>query len=261
MSQCAGNECGIESRGRFRMVVAQPPSPVVKWLLIINGAAFIVVFVLPFATQQAIFNLLGFVPAQVLKHASWWQFFTALFLHGDPTHLLLNMMFLWFFGPPLERVWGSRTFLFYYFLCGLGGGLGDLLTRAAGPSSTIPGIGASGAIFGLMAAYGLIFGRQIILAFFVFPMQARYFVLICLVIELLWGMHGNVTGVGHFAHLGGAAAGGLYILWQRWSGHAKEGLSAAEPVVESGPTRTGSTGNSAVPDRFAMLELDDQEKK
>lgn len=258
------------------LVMANLPTLVVKILLIVNSAIFILIF--PFPPLQATINgLFGFVPQAVL-HGAVWQFFTCLFLHATPEHIILNMLFLWFFGPPLERLWGSGTFIFYYLLCGVGGGLGDLLTRLSGPAALLPGVGASGAIFGLMAAYALIFGRQRILAFFIFPMQARYFVLAMLVVELLWGVHGDPSGIGHFAHLGGALVGALYVLWRRgWGRHEKEAkfeavagqpkVMSAKPVTRRGQETPAAQARPQVkapakpgqgaPDRFSLLELDD----
>ncbi len=138
-----------------------------------------------------------------------WQLISYMFLHGGFMHILFNMLALVIFGPSLEMSWGSRKFLIYYFLCGLGGGIAHVLISpffgGAGPL-----VGASGAIFGLLAAFGLMFPDQIIYVNFFIPMKAKYMVLLYILLEVI-SVPAN-DGVGHLAHLGGAVVGIVYLL-------------------------------------------------
>ena len=135
-----------------------------------------------------------------------WQLVTYLFLHGDLGHILVNMFMLWMFGAEMERIWGTRRFLKYYFLTGVGAGI---VTCLFSPQSLT--IGASGAVFGVMLAYGLTFPNRQILFWFVFPMKAKHFVLLMGGIELLASASWVSDGIGHFAHLGGMLFGYIYL--------------------------------------------------
>jgi hypothetical protein len=121
------------------------------------------------------------------------------------------MFALWMFGMELEHVFGSKKFLLYYVLCGLGGGLTHLLV---GPifGSSGPTIGASGAVYGVLLAFGLFFPDRLIFIYFLVPMKAKYFVLLYTLLELFVGVSGTGDNVAHFAHLGGALAGYIFIL-------------------------------------------------
>jgi membrane associated rhomboid family serine protease len=145
-----------------------------------------------------------------------WQLVTYLFLHGGFFHILFNMLALWMFGVELENVWGTRRFLTYYFLCGIGAGLSNLLIT---PLFTMPAptIGASGAIYGVLLAFGMLFPDAPVFLYFLFPIKAKYFVAIFIGIELWYGVTGTQDGVAHFAHLGGAFVGLIYLLMYRKS--------------------------------------------
>ena len=152
------------------------------------------------------------------------QIITHMFMHGDPTHLLFNMFALYIFGPPLEIFWGARRFLFYYLATGAGAFILQLLVTyieleysLVSPNVVnVPMLGASGAIFGLLAGYGMLFPNNLIhLLFPPISLKAKYFVLIYAGIELLMGLSPFNTGVAHFAHLGGALAGFLLIVYWR----------------------------------------------
>jgi membrane associated rhomboid family serine protease len=156
-----------------------------------------------------------FRPFQVITH---------MFMHGDPTHLLFNMFALYIFGPPLEIFWGARRFLFYYLATGVGAFILQLLVTyieleygMVSPNVVnVPMLGASGAIFGLLAGYGMLFPNNLLhLLFPPITLKAKYFVLIYAGIELLMGLSPFNTGVAHFAHLGGALAGFLLIIYWR----------------------------------------------
>jgi membrane associated rhomboid family serine protease len=151
--------------------------------------------------------LFGLVPELVTR--GWiWQPVTYLFLHGDPFHLLFNMLALWMFGSTLEQDWGSRQFLFYYFLTGIGAGV---LTWAVSIHSAIPTIGASGAIFGLLLAYGLLHPNRILHIWMIFPVKAKWLVLAFGVMELWASWRSTGDGLAHIAHLGGMLFGLAYL--------------------------------------------------
>jgi hypothetical protein len=137
-----------------------------------------------------------------------------MFMHGGLTHLFFNMFALWMFGMELENTWGSRKFFLYYMICGIGAGLSNLfiapLFAAAGPT-----VGASGAIYGVLIAFGIMFPDRPIFIYFLLPIRARYFVLLYIALEIYSGVIGTSDGIAHFAHLGGAAVGLLYLMIER----------------------------------------------
>ena len=188
-----------------------PLTPAIKALVIANIAAFAMSWFV-----QPIVLLFGLQPVEVVQRFHVWQPFTYMFLHGGISHILFNMLALWMFGVELERMWGSRFFVQYYFICGVGAAMTTVLL------SFIPGsfgaqlyysltIGASGAIYGILLAYALYFPNRPILLYFVFPIPAKYFVAIMGGISLLSSMSGPGGGIAHTTHLGGLVAGYLYL--------------------------------------------------
>jgi membrane associated rhomboid family serine protease len=190
------------------------------WLLIANAVVFLAQVLLgPYvysATGIVPERLLGLVPALVWKKFYLWQLATYLFLHGGAFHLLFNLFALWMFGRELEAIWGQREFLKYYFLCGIGAGI---LTVLLTWNSMVPTIGASGAIFGVLLAYGLTFPDRQVYLYFLFPIRAKHLIWIFAALELLASFSYTSDGIGHFAHLGGMLVGFLYLrggtLWRR----------------------------------------------
>jgi membrane associated rhomboid family serine protease len=155
------------------------------------------------------------IPRWVTTQLRVWQLVSYMFLHGSFLHILFNMLFLWFFGSELERYWGSRQFTRFYFICGIGAGLFHMLFSF---TSIIPVVGASGAVFGVMTAYAILWPNRIVtlLLFFVLPVQikVKYLVMFLIASNVLSGffnLFGNQSGVAHFAHLGGALVGYLLL--------------------------------------------------
>ena len=181
----------------------------VKWLLIVNTAVFVLTGLAP-RSLDADIAVLALAPVAVVYHLAFWQLATYLFLHGGIWHLLFNMLTLWMFGVPLEQDWGTRKFLKYYFLCGIGAGLCDVALHAAIGDWGTRTIGASGAIFGLLLAFGVLYPNQMVLMNFLFPIKAKYMVMIYGAIEL-WMSIGPNTGVSSIAHLGGMLFGYVYL--------------------------------------------------
>ena len=191
----------------------------VKWLLISNTAVFVVYFLsvqLQITPLIWLFRSLSLIPDWVLKGAILWQPITYLFLHSPYGfgHLLFNMLALWMFGSDLERDWGTRRFLNYYFFCGIGAGLCDVAARYIMGSPRdllIPTIGASGAVYGLLMAFGLLYPNRQILLFLTFPIPARVFVAGLGAIAFLSTFGASGSGIAHMAHLGGMAFGFFYL--------------------------------------------------
>jgi membrane associated rhomboid family serine protease len=174
----------------------------VKILIIINVSVFIIDTLLDGKLQA----LLGLAPEKAILGLQIWQIVTYMFVHGSVFHLLFNMLALWMFGGPVEEAMGSRKFLRYYFLCGLGAALCVCIFSWHSLS-----IGASGAIFGILVAFGMLFPEAPVLVFFIFPMRAKYFVLLFAAIELFVTLSNTRDSIAHFAHLGGLLTGYLYL--------------------------------------------------
>ncbi|MBI4405369.1 MAG: rhomboid family intramembrane serine protease [Deltaproteobacteria bacterium] len=205
---------------RYDQISPVPPlTKVTKSLIIICAVVYVFDFVLYHLGFQVgglhLNQIFGLVPLLVKEKLWLWQFVTYIFMHGHPFHILLNMLILWYFGAELELRIGQGGFLKYFFLCGIGAGVFNFAVNVlfSDPSRlSHPIIGASGAIFGILAAYGIFFGNRYFLVFFLFPMKAKYFVLLIAALELMMGVKENVQdNVAHFAHVGGMFVGALYI--------------------------------------------------
>ena len=190
-------------------------TPAVKAIMIAN----VVVFVLTYFARNDVMRLLGLSPAALFGEFAIWQPVTYMFVHAGVSHIFFNMLTLWFVGVDLERMWGTRYFTKYYFACGLGAGLtqvilGILPFAFANQFYATPTVGASGAIYGLLLAFAIYYPTRLFLVFFVFPVQARYFVMILGGLSLLFSLGGG-SGVAHTAHLGGLVSGYLYLKGKR----------------------------------------------
>jgi membrane associated rhomboid family serine protease len=142
-----------------------------------------------------------------------WQLLTYGFLHGSFNHLFFNMFAVWMFGTPLERAWGSQRFGMFYAICILGAAITQMLVQQI-EGGIYPTIGASGGVFGLLLAYGVMWpNNMLFLIFFPVPIKAKWFVLIYGAAELLFGVTGMAPGIAHFAHLGGMIFG-AGLLWK-----------------------------------------------
>jgi len=223
--------------------------PVVKNLLIINGIMFLATFV--FETRgidlTSIFGLHYFT-AQNFKI---WQPVTYMFMHGNFGHIFFNMFALWIFGAALENSFGQKRFLTYYMVCGIGAGLIQMLVIGLQINSLSQNlspeaiqmlhengrmilnegknyigdmgklnmalnsvtVGASGSVFGLLLAFGMLFPNALIYVYFLLPIKAKWFVIIYGAIELFYGVAGTNDGIAHFAHLGGMLFGVFLILY------------------------------------------------
>jgi len=182
----------------------------VKWLLIANTAVFLVCYLGGRSLQSPALAFLALSAVQAVKNLMIWQVFTYMFVHFGLMHLLFNMLALWMFGMSIEQSWGMRRFLKFYFMCGVAAGFCVLIVNMLVGDWSTPTLGASGAVFGLLVAFGVLFPDTIILMFFLFPMKAKYAVMIFVAIEILVTFGPN-TGVSTVAHLGGAAFSYVYL--------------------------------------------------
>jgi membrane associated rhomboid family serine protease len=190
-------------------------TPAVQLLIAASVIGYLATLVVP---SLAIY--LGLIPALVLERFWIWQPFTYMFQHGGLFHLLFNMLALWMFGVELERLWGTRFFLRYYAVAGVGAAATTILLSllpfgfAGGIYDAIT-VGASGAIYGLLLAYAMTYPNRPIYMYFVFPIPAKIFVLIIGAISFLSSVSESRGGIAHATHLGGLLAGYLYLVWSR----------------------------------------------
>ena len=191
---------------RYRFSLGYGLTPVIKKLIILMAALFL----LQGVVNHRITLYLGLVPLLVWKKFFLWQLVTYIFLHGGISHILFNLLALWMFGGELESYWGSRKFLRYFLFCGIGAGI---CTVVFSPHQFIPVVGASGAIYGILLAFGWLFPNRLIYVYFLVPIPAKYFVIIFGLIELYASMQGTGGGVAHLTHLGGLIFGILYMAY------------------------------------------------
>ena len=210
-----------------------------KNLLVINILAFLASWVL----QRSGVDLNALLGLHFFKASDFhfYQFFTYMFLHGGFTHILFNMFALWMFGSVIERVWGPKKFLFYYIVCGVGAGIvqemaqyGSYLYQGLADYQYVSmggaqismdsyinlwtTIGASGAVYGILLAFGMIFpNERMFIIPFPFPIKAKWLIVGYIAIELFSAMSGPGDGVAHMAHLGGMLFG--YLLIRYWRNH------------------------------------------
>lgn len=199
----------------------------VKALIIINVVVWLgFQIILEQYAGVAFSRWFALFPGKVLYDFSIWQLFTYMFLHTrQVSHILFNMLMLWFLGVELENRWGKRFFLSYYLITGVGAAfiycLGTWIYFLFKPGASvlvIPVMGASGAIFGLLLAYGILFGERVIYALGVIPMKAKFFVMIMGFVEIASLLTSDVNGgdVAYLAHLGGLVSGYLTLItWTR----------------------------------------------
>lgn len=174
-------------------------TPWVKKLIIANVALFILTFVF-----RALTGYLAFSPSRVLYQP--WGIVTYMFVHGGFWHLFFNLLGLFFFGPPIEERWGSKEFIKYYLICGLGGAA---LSFVFAYNSAV--VGASAAVYGVMLAFAMLWPDVPIYLWGIFPVKAKWLVIGLAALSFFSAFGGGGDGVAHFAHLGGFAAGFLYI--------------------------------------------------
>jgi len=195
---------------RYRFSFGYGLTPAIKNLMIIMGIVFLLQKIVETSLPEIYYSFvyyLALVPALIWYKYFLWQLATYIFLHGGFFHLLFNLFALWMFGGELENYWGSKKFLFYFLYCGIGAGIGTVLL------SSNPVIGASGAIFGILLAFGWLFPNRPIYIYFLFPIPAKYFVIIFGLIAFFSSIEGAGGGVSHLTHLGGLVFGLFYMAY------------------------------------------------
>lgn len=203
-------------------------TPVVKYLLIINIAIWIFAILIGqgyVLKNEFFFDWFGLIPNQTIFNFKFWQMFTYMFIHSPHlNHILFNMLLLWWVGGQLETTMGSKNFLKYYLVCGVGAGIlylvilyGVFFTIGLGTSNVLnsPVIGASGSIFGLLMAFAIFHGENVVYFMMLFPMRAKWFVALLVLIEVFVLMSSGVSGpVANLAHLGGIIVGFIYLMYE-----------------------------------------------
>lgn len=222
-----------------RSLYVPPLSMTLKILIGLNVFIWLVIQILAEGYGGVHFTrYFALFPGKVLLEGAVWQLFSYMFLHSlSVSHVVFNMLMLWFIGSELEQRWGSRFFLAFYFMTGVGAAIIYCAGIGAYASATgnhqglvIPVVGASGAIFGLLLAYGILFGERIIHFMMIFPMKAKIFVMILGGIEAISLVSTGVAGgdVANLAHLGGLVSGYFALIasnrFQRywWNRKAKK---------------------------------------
>jgi len=179
----------------------------IKTLVSINFAIFLLQTLSN--AENIFFPLFGLVPKMVWSELMIWQPLTYMFFHGDIWHVLINMFILWMFGSELERIWGKKNFLYFYFATGIGSGL---VTMIFGLKSMVPIVGASGAIYGVLLAYGLTYPNRKVYLYGIIPIKSLWFVVGIGTVAFISSFN-NATQVSHLTHLSGMVIG--YILLKK----------------------------------------------
>ena len=191
-----------------------PATRTVKTLIIVNIAVFISQLAFRFLFRSRLIEeVFGLSPWSITNNQTLWQFATYMFLHGGIGHLFFNMLTLYMFGNELVRYWSPRRFLIYYFVTGIGAGVCSWIVAARSFSIVI---GASGAIYGLLLAYGLTYPNRIVYLNFLFPVKVKWLVVIMGVVAFLSSITGSEPGVASIAHLGGMIVGYLFLKGRDW---------------------------------------------
>jgi len=228
--------------------------PVVKVLIVSNVA----LYALSWLVAGQFNHIFGLVPARVLGERWVWQVFTYMFLHGSLLHLLFNLLAIWMFGLPIESQWGSRQFLKFYLICGVGAAL---INVAMAPGSQVPVIGASGAIYGLLVAFAMMFPEAVVYLYAFFPVKAKHMAILFGVMEFFASATNATPGVARFAHLGGMLVGYVYLRWW-WVLKMKatalgRGIAERRVALSERPSgRAGRPASRAMTYEEEMAEVD-----
>jgi len=222
--------------------------PAIKTIILVNVA----VFLLQLTPLGETISALGSLWPVGSGNFRIWQPVSYMFLHGGMTHLFFNMFALWMFGAEIETHWGTRQFNIYYFVCGIGAAIINLIATMGNP---YPTVGASGAIYGVLLAFGMMFPNRYIFIYFLFPVKAKYFIAGYALIEFVSGFGsrsmGSGSNIAHFAHLGGMLIGFLYISIKRaelsFSELLEKGLSTVRGATKKRGRLRLHTQNKVAP--------------
>ena len=178
----------------------------IKLIISINFLLFILQYFS--GIEDKLFPIFGIVPSKTFGELMLWQPFTYLFFHGGIWHVLINMFVLWMFGSELEKYWGKREFLRFFFVTGVGSGLVTVLFSL---SSSTPVVGASGAIYGVLLAYGLMFPNRLVYLYFLIPIKVKYLVILIGTIAFFSSLNPGYSNISHLTHLSGMIIGFVYF--------------------------------------------------
>jgi membrane associated rhomboid family serine protease len=192
-----------------------PLTRTVKLLIIADVAVYVLQVVEQIIGSDVLVTYFGLSPRRVTQELMVWEFATYMFLHGGVFHLFFNMLTLFMFGNELDRYWGARRFLRYYFLTGIGAGVCSWLVSMNAPAVII---GASGAIYGLLLAYGLLYPNRIVYINLLIPVKVKYLVIFMGAVSFISSVSGGEPGVAHVAHLAGMLVGLVYLKGGVWLG-------------------------------------------
>lgn len=181
-------------------------SSAIKILIVANVAVFALENLL--GIEPLLNRYFGLVPSAVVNDFYIWQLFTYMFLHSGLWHILINMVVLWMFGSEIERYWGRKEFLGYFFITGIGSAI---LTTVFTHTSTIPIVGASGAIYGVLLAYGMMFPNRTIYLYFLIPVKVKYFVMFIGGVAFFSSITNQGGSISHMTHLTGMLIGYIYM--------------------------------------------------
>jgi len=197
------------NRGSLNPLNSDFYSSAIRVIIALNLLIFLLLWL--FGTRRleySIFQLFGLVPARVIGSGTIWQPVTYMFLHGGFWHVAINMFVLWMFGTEIQHRWGRSEFVKYYFITGIGSGIVTVLLSL---NSSVPVVGASGAIYGVLLAYGLMFPERYVYIYFLFPIKVKYFVAIIGGIAFFSSLSSSGSQISHLTHLSGMIIGWLYI--------------------------------------------------
>lgn len=178
----------------------------IKFIISINFLIFILQYLS--GMEDELFTIFGIVPSKTFGELMLWQPFTYLFFHGGIWHVLINMFVLWMFGSELEKFWGKKEFLRFFFITGIGSGLITILFSL---SSTNPVVGASGAIYGVLLAYGFMFPNRLVYLYFLIPIKVKYLVILIGTIAFFSSLNPGNSNISHLTHLSGMVIGFIYL--------------------------------------------------
>ena len=175
-------------------------------IMVVNVLFFLIMYLAP-----GTFGLFALIPLRIIRGGAVWQVVTYMFMHGSFWHIFFNMIVLFLFGTQLEKRWGSHEFLLYYLVTGIGAGIFTLVLHWYTGKYMVPVVGASGAIYGLLLAYAVMFPDSRIFIFGILPLRAPIAVLVFAGLSLFYHITGTAAGIAHLTHLAGMVVGFLYF--------------------------------------------------
>lgn len=201
----------------------------VKSLILVNIIVFVLVELS--GVKYPLFQNFGMVPSMIWDHLKLWQLVTYMFLHANFMHILINMFVLWMFGSELENRWGRSEFLKYYFITGIGAGL---ITAIFNFNSTIPVVGASGAIYGLLLAYGLMYPNRKVYVYFFIPVKMKFLVIMLAAVAFFASLSPGASPISHLTHLSGMVIGYIFLRSDFLTGFFRKSPKHSKAPSQSG---------------------------